>query len=243
MLAGWVIALIFVPEYMENLISIKDKAFFALPHMGSEYKGITFDLRLIIPFLVISVSGSLKSFGNLLAAQRISEPELSKPDFVPIRKGLLADGFSTALSGLLGGMAVDTSSSNIGLAGSTKVVSRWVSVAAGVIFCILAFFPRLTTALSYIPKPVLGAAIIFAGCFMIITGFSEMFSQGWDQRMTFVVGISLFFGLSTAFLPEIYARANHLVQTFFTDPLPTTTLIAVILHQLFNLDSLFSKKK
>jgi xanthine permease XanP len=138
---------------------------------------------------------------------------------------------------------VDTSSSNVGLAASTKVLSRWISVAAGIIFIILAFFPKLTAALSFMPKPVLGAAIVFAGCFMICIGLQEMFREQWDQRKTFVVGISLFFGLSTAFLPGLYARAPRLIQTFFTDPLPTTTILAVFLNQLFNLDILFKNKK
>jgi len=137
MLSGWILALIFIPEYWHNLASMKDCPIFALPAIGPEFRGITFDFKMIIPFVVIAISGSLKSFGNLLAAQKISEPELKELNFIPIRKGLLADGFSTALAGLLGGMAVDTSSSNIGLAGSTKVVSRWLSVGAGVIFVIL----------------------------------------------------------------------------------------------------------
>ncbi|KQC11771.1 MAG: xanthine permease [Candidatus Cloacimonas sp. SDB] len=241
LLAGWIIALIMLPEALGDLQIVKGKPIFALPYIGSEFKKITFDLKLLIPFIVIAISGSLKSFGNLLAAQKISEPELEKTDFVPIRKGLLADGLSTALAGLIGGLAVDTSSSNIGLAGATKVVSRWISVGAGTIFVILAFFPQITAAFSIIPKPVLGAAIIFTGCFMICTGLLEMFSESWDQRKTFVVGISLFLGLSTAFLPDVYARAPHIIQTFFTDPLPTTTILAVILNQIFNLDLQFKK--
>ncbi len=60
-------------------------------------------------------------------------------------------------------------------------------------------------------------------------------------RKTFVDGIALFFGLSTAFLPSLYARAPKLIQTFFTDPLPTATILAVILNQVFNLDILYRK--
>ena len=236
MLSGWILALIFIPEYWHNLAAVKNSPIFALPAIGPEFRGITFDFKMVIPFVVIAISGSLKSFGNLLAAQKISEPELKELNFIPIRKGLLADGFSTVLAGLLGGMAVDTSSSNIGLAGSTKVVSRWLSVGAGVIFVILAFFPKFITVLSMMPKPVMGAAIIFTGCFMICTGLREMFSEEWNPRKTFVVGISLFFGLSTAFLPSLYARAPQFIQTFFTDPLPTTTIIAVVLNQIFNFD-------
>jgi xanthine permease XanP len=243
MLSGWILALIIIPEYWHNLAAVRDFPIFALPAMGPEFRGITFDFKMIIPFVVIAIGGSLKSFGNLLVAQKISEPELQEPNFVPIRKGLLADGFSTALAGLLGGMAVDTSSSNIGLAGATKVLSRWISVGAGVIFVILAFFPKFVIILSMIPKPVLGASIIFSGSFMICTGLQEMFSETWDPRKTFIVGISLFFGLSTAFLPSLYARAPHFIQTFFTDPLPTTAIIAIVLNQVFNFDIVLGNLK
>jgi len=186
----------------------------------------------------------LKSFGNLLAAQKISSPGLESVDFAPVRKGLLADGLSTVLSGVLGGMAVDTSSSNIGLAGSTKVLSRWIGVAAGLLFIVLAFSPKLVVAVTLMPKPVLGASIIFAGCFMICTGLLEMFGEEWEPRRTFVVGMSLIFGLSTSILPELYARAPSMIRLFFTDPLPTTTVLAVFFNILLNLDrTLFSLRR
>jgi len=242
-LSGWFLALILIPKYWHNLAAVKEFPIFALPAIGPEFRGITFDFKMIIPFIIIAIGGSLKSFGNLLVAQKISEPELKEPDFAPIRKGLLADGFSTALAGLLGGMAVDTSSSNIGLAGATKVLSRWISVGAGVIFVILAFFPKFVIILSMIPKPVVGAAIIFTGSFMICIGLLEMFSEEWNPRKTFVVGISLFFGLSTALLPGLYARAPHFIQTIFTDPLPTTTIIAIVLNQIFNFDIVLGNLK
>ena len=240
-LTGWGLSLILVPEYWHSLAAVKGSPMVALPTLSSEFVGMSFSLKMLIPFVVIAVSGSLKSFGNLLAAQKISEPDLKETNFAPIRKGLLADGLSTALAGLLGGMAVDTSSSNVGLAGATRVVSRWIGVGAGGIFVVLAFFPKLITLLSLMPKPVMGASLIFAGSFMICTGLQEMFSEGWDPRKTFVVGISLFFGLSTAFLPSLYARAPHIVQTFFTDPLPTTTIVAVVLNQFINLDTVVGK--
>ena len=241
MLLGWVLAIILLPEYWHNLFVVKNKPIFALPAIGPEFRKITFNVKMIIPFAIIAISGSLKSFGNLLAAQKISEPDLKEINFVPIQKGLLADGFSTVLAGLLGGMAVDTSSSNIGLAGATKVLSRWISVGAGLIFVILAFFPKLSTVLSLMPKPVLGSSLIFAGCFMICIGLLQMFSEEWNPRKTFVVGISLTFGLSTAFLPGLYARSPQFIQIFCTDPLPTTAILAVILNQILNLDIAFKK--
>jgi xanthine permease XanP len=241
MFTGWILALIIDPEYWQNLVSVKDSPFFALPKFNSLLNPVTFKFNLLIPLVVIAIGSTLKTFGNLLASQKMSEPELNEVNFVPIRNGIIADGLATTISGLLGSMAVDTSSSNIGLAGATKVLSRWISVAAGIIFIVIAFFPMLTNALAHIPKPVLGASLVFSGCFMICAGLVQMLGENWDQRKTFVVGIALFFGLSTAFLPSLYARTPKIIQTFFTDPLPTATILAVILNQIINLDILYKK--
>ncbi len=243
MFSGWIFALILIPDYWQNLILVKNSPLFALPRFNALFKPIIFHFNLLIPLIVIAIGSTLKTFGNLLAAQKISEPELDQVNYVPIRNGIVADGLATALSGVLGAMAVDTSSSNIGLAGATKVLSRWISIVAGMIFIVLAFFPMLTNALALIPPPVLGASLIFAGCFMICAGLIQMLGENWDQRKTFVVGIALFFGLSTAFLPSLYARAPRIIQTFFSDPFPTATILAVILNQIFNLDTVFRKTK
>ena len=241
MFSGWFLALILIPEYWQNLVSVRNSPLFAMPNFYKLLSPITFRFNLLVPLIVIAVGSTLKTFGNLLAAQKMSEPDLDEVNFIPVRNGIFADGLATTISGLLGSMAVDTSSSNIGLAGATKVLSRWICVVAGGIFIALAFFPMLTNALAYIPKPVLGASLIFSGCFMICAGLVQMLNENWDQRKTFVVGIALFFGLSTAFLPSLYARAPKIIQTFFTDPLPTTTILAVILNQIINLDLFFKK--
>jgi len=243
MFLGWGLALILNREYWLNLVLVKNSPLFALPQLNTIFRPITLHLNLLIPLIVIAVGSTLKTFGNLLAAQKFSEPELEKVNYVPIRNGIVADGLATALSGLFGAMAVDTSSSNIGLAGATKVLSRWISVVAGGIFIVLAFFPMLTNALALIPKPVLGASMIFTGCFMICAGLEQMLNENWDSHKTFVVGIALSFGLSTSFLPSLYARSPKVIQTFFTDPLPTTTILAVLLNQIFALDKAYQKIK
>jgi len=241
MFSGWILSMLLIPEYWQSLVLVKNSPLFALPQFSTIFQPITFRLDLLIPLIVIAIGSTLKTFGNLLAIQKLSEPELDKVNFVPIRNGIVADGIATTLSGVLGAMAVDTSSSNIGLAGATKVLSRWISVVAGAIFIVLAFFPMLTNALALMPKPVLGASLVFSGCFMICAGLIQMLQENWDSRKTFVVGIALFFGLSTAFLPSLYARAPGIIQTFFTDPLPTATILAVMLNQMFNLDLLYKR--
>ena len=241
--AGWALALAITPDTRGALSVIGSQPVFAWPSLPFGVWDIRFDWGLALPFVIASICGSLKSLGNLLAAQQISEPELKEPDMRPIAGGLLADGLTTAAAGLMGALAVDTSSSNVGLAAATRACSRWISTVAGVLFTAMAFMPKITAAIATLPRPVLGASLIFAGCFMVCTGLQEMTKEKFDSRAIFTVGISLFFGLSTGFMPDLYARFPDGVQNFFSDPLPTTTLFSVLLYQLFYFDKLYRRRR
>ncbi|NCC50834.1 MAG: xanthine permease [Spartobacteria bacterium] len=238
---GWCAALVFTPEVMKDMALLKTEPFFAQPFRGVSLFAITFRWNIALPFFIIAVCGSLKSFGNLVAAQKISEPDLKEMNMKPIAKGLVADGFTTAMAGAMGALAVDTSSSNVGLAAATRAVSRSIAICAGVLFTILGFFPKLSTAIALVPRPVVGACMIFAISMMISAGFKESFSEPLDQRKSFVLGISLIFGLSTEFLAPLYAMLPHWSQPLFGSPLATVTIFSIVLYQLFHLDEYLKK--
>ncbi len=235
---GWLLALWLQPDALDNLKRIIHEPWVAFPVHRLDQLKLGFSYRLVVPFFIIAVCGSLKSFGNLLAAQKISEPELAELDMGPISRGLLADGFTTAMAGSMGAMAVDTSSSNVGLAAATGAVSRWIAICAGIIFAVLGFSPKLSLGISLVPAPVVGASLIFAVSFMICTGLQEMLSQKFDQRKIFAVGISLILGLGTGFVPGVFERMPHALQIFFAEPLSSTTILVVVLYQVFHLDEL-----
>lgn len=240
---GWALALLLTPETLADLALVKSKPLLDFPSLPFDVWKITFDPGLVLPFIIISICATLKSFGNLLAAQQISEPELKEPDLRPVSYGLMADGLVTSLSGLVGALAVDTSSSNVGLAAATRACSRWICIAAGFLFMIMAFMPKIAAAIATIPKPVLGASLIFAGSFMVCTGLREMMKENFDTRAVFTIGISIIIGLSTGFMPELYARFPESMKSFFSDPLATTTILSVVLYQIFYFDLLYLKKK
>ena len=96
---------------------------------------------LVVPFLVVSLCASLKTFGNLITCQSINDEEWREPDMKSVGNGLLADSVSVFTGGLLGGVAADTSASNVGLSAATGVTSRWVAFAAGGVFMAMAFCP------------------------------------------------------------------------------------------------------
>ncbi len=232
---GWILALWIQPDALDSLRRVAHEPWVAFPVHSLDQVKMTFSPRLVAPFLIIGVCGSLKSFGNLIAAQKISEPELTELKMEPLAKGLMADGFTTVMAGAMGAMAVDTSSSNVGLAAATRAVSRSIAVVAGIIFTVLGFSPKISMAISLVPSPVVGASLVFAVSFMICTGLEEMLSVPFDQRKTFAVGISLILGLGTGMVPGVFERMPGALQVFFADPLSSTTVLVIILYQLFHL--------
>jgi len=208
---------------------------FSVPGQGLELFRYAFDWQLVMPFLVVSLCASLKTFGNLITCQSINDDEWRGPDMKMIGNGLLADAISVFTGGLLGGVAADTSASNVGLSAATGVTSRRVGFSAGGIFIALAFCPKLTTLVGIMPAPAMGAILMFVTSFMIVAGMKIILSTPMDTRKTFIIGIPLIFGLSVDILPQMYAHLHPWIKPLFSSSLTLATVLAIALNQLLSL--------
>ena len=85
------------------------------------------------------------------------------------------------------------------------------------------------------PKPVIGATLIFALSFMIVAGLQIIMSRMLDARKTFVVGVSVIFGLSVDVMPHAYTDLHHWIQPIFSSSLSTAAVCAVVLNLLFRI--------
>jgi xanthine permease XanP len=200
---------------------------------------IDFRWSLLPAFIIVSICGALKSFGNLVMCEKVNDDEWSKPDTKRIGDGLMADGIAVTVSGVLGGVASDTSSSNVSLSGASGATSKWIGVAAGALFILLGFSPKLSALLSIMPAPVVGAIIVFVVCFMMMSGLQIILSSKPDTRRTFVIGTALCFGLSLDMLPDLYSHLAPRLRPFFESSLTLSTVMAVALNQLLRVEETF----
>jgi NCS2 family nucleobase:cation symporter-2 len=195
----------------------------------------SFDIALLIPFLIASLASSLKSVGDLMTAQKVNDDAWSQADMKSIGGGLLADGTGCMVSGILGGMGVSTSSSNVGVSAATGATSRWIGFGAGALFIVFAFLPKLSALFSVMPRPVMGAILVFVTCFMIRAGLEIILLTTMDTKKTFVIGISIIFGLSVDILPELYRNIHPWLRPLFSSSLTLSTILAIALTQLFRI--------
>jgi xanthine permease XanP len=216
-----------------DLQEITEAPVIALPEL--EYFGWSFDLLLLAPFLIAVTCSTLKSVGDITTCQKINDLDWKRPDMKNIGGGILADGLSAVTAGVVGTMGQSTSSSNIGLSIGTNATSRRIAYAAGGILIMLAFFPKLAAIFVIMPKPVMGAALIYAVSFMIVTGFKIIMSRMLDVRKTFVVGIPLIFGLSVDALPGLYENVHPWIQPIFSSSLSLATILAITLNVILRI--------
>ena len=193
---------------------------------------ITFRWSLVPIFIIVSITGALKSMGNLIMCEKVNDDQWSRPDMPRIGNGLTADSACVALSGVLGGMASDTSASNVALSSASGATSRSIGYMAGGLFILLGLFPKVSGILSMMPAPVMGAILIYVSSFMIVSGIQIILGSGMDTRKTFVIGVALIFGLSLDIQPSLFADVPYFLRPLVDSSLTLSTIIAVLLNQI-----------
>jgi NCS2 family nucleobase:cation symporter-2 len=233
MVVGYAISYLMGVLTHEQLEHVWESPMVALPHIRN--MGWAFDWKYAVPFAVATLCSSLKTIGDLTTCQKLNDPDWRRPDMRNIAGGVLADGIGGVLPGLLGGFGQSTSSANIGLSAATGATSRIIAWSMGGILVLLGFMPKMAGMFIVMPKPVMGATLIYAISFMIVAGLQIIMSRMLDARKTFVISVSLIFGLSADMTPGIYADIHSWFAPVFSSSLSLCAVSAVLLNLILRI--------
>ena len=150
---------------------------------------------LLPAFVVVTLVGAIETVGDGVAIQRVSRRRPRATDFRVVQGALNADGMGNLLSGLGGTLPNTTYSTSISLAEVTGVAARRVGVILGVIFVVLAFFPKITSVLIAIPGPVAAAYVTVLLGLLFVQGMKIVIQDGLDHRKAVVAGLSFWVGV------------------------------------------------
>ena len=151
--------------------------------------------------------------------------------------GIMAEGLSCAISGLIGGLPTTSYTQNIGIIAATGVASRRVARVAAVLFLLYGLSPKLAALLVAIPRPVIGAVFLITASLIMMSGF-DLISSSEDttQRDVIIAGTTL--GASVA-IPQYAATAGAQwaasLPPFLNMFVRSNIFIAVILGIVLNL--------
>jgi NCS2 family nucleobase:cation symporter-2 len=203
--------------------------------------GLAFDPGLILPFAILGLSAAMKAAGDLTICEKISDPDWKHADLKRGSSALLTYGLGTMLSSVLGGFAVMSSSSNIGLSAATAATSRYISYACGAILIGLAFLPKMVALIAAVPAPVAGAMFLLVVSYNLIAGMQIIMSRMMETRHTYIIGLSLLFGLSADAMPSAYAQLPEWLRPLFASGLTLATTMVVLLNAVFRIGMSRSK--
>jgi xanthine permease XanP len=191
--------------------------------------------NMLLPFALAGLAASLRAIGDLTTAEKINDARWQRPDTRMIRNGLAANGLGTIVAGALGTVALGTTSGSVGASAATGVTSRDVGLAAGALLIVIAFLPPVHDLLIAIPRPVIGATLVFSSCFINVAAMQVMTSRLMDGRRILVIGVSLLLALSRFLFPAFYAGAPDLIKPAVSSPLVIGLLGALLLNLLFRI--------
>jgi NCS2 family nucleobase:cation symporter-2 len=192
----------------------------------------TFDLAAIAAMTLVMLVVMTETTGDIIAVGEIIDKPINQED---LTRGLRADGFSTMLGGIFNAFPYTAYAQNVGLVGLTRVKSRYVVAAAGVILMVLGLFPKAAAVVASIPNPVLGGAGIAMFGMVTASGIktlSKVKFEGTHNMM--VVAISIAVGLIPLAVPGFYQKFPAWAQVILHSGITAGSVIAIVLNALFN---------
>ncbi len=190
------------------------------------------DWSLVPLAVMMGLVQSVDNLGMLVGIQRQVDPVWHRLDLPQASGGIQVSGLGDLVSGLFGGMPTGISSANVGLAHATGAVARIVTLAAGIMLLAVPFVPKIIVALSLVPQPVIGAIVVYAAVYMVVSGMSLILNRVLNDRRIFIIGFSVVLGLTSALLPGVYAGTSPLLRPILESPLTVSTLVAIVLTQV-----------
>ncbi len=149
---------------------------------------------LLPSFLLVALVAGIRTMSSAIAIQRVSWRDERPVDFNAVQGALNVDGLGNMVSGLAGtvpGSAITTSVSMTELSG---VAARYVGVATGVSFIILAFVPKLVAVVLAVPDSVFAGYLFTMLALLFMIGMKMIIDDNVDTSKGLLVSIAFLAG-------------------------------------------------
>ena len=189
---------------------------------------------LLPGFIFVTLIGAIETVGDSVAIQRISWRRPRAVDFRSVQGAVAADGVGNLLSGCAGTIPNTTYSTSVSVTELTGVGTRTVGVAAGIVFLILACFPKALGAILAIPSPVAAGYLAILVAMLFVVGMKVVVQDGIDYRKGMIAGVSFWVGVgfqNGVIFPEYFAEfAGGLLQNGMTAGGLTALLLTLFIE-------------
>lgn len=192
----------------------------------------TFNASAILTMTLVAIVSMIESTGVFLALGDVCERKLDSKD---IKKGLRAEGLAVVIGGIFNAFPYTSFSQNVGLVALTKVKTRNVVIAAGVILMVLGLLPKVAALTTIIPMAVLGGAMIPMFGMVISSGIRMLSVVDFSKNENLlIVACSIGIGLGSAVVPQIFESLPTSARLLVENGIVLGSITAILLNLVFN---------
>lgn len=205
-----------------SALGITTPFFFGLP---------SFTLTGIVSMLIVMAVTAVETTGDVFATGEVVGRRIT-PEH--IAAALRADGLSTLLGGVLNSFPYTCFAQNVGLVRLTRVRSRWVVTAAGVLMIVLGLLPKAAAVVAAIPSPVIGGASLTMFASVAVVGIQTLSKVDMrDNRNAVIVSTSVGLAMLVTFQPGIASLVPSWLSILLGSGVTIGALTAVVLNIVF----------
>ena len=191
-----------------------------------------FALAAIVSMIVVMLITAVETTGDVFATGEIVEKRIVRGD---IARALRADGLATTLGGVLNSFPYTCFAENVGLVRLTRVKSRYVVAAAGVIMIVLGLLPKAAAIVAGIPHPVLGGAALAMFATVAVVGIQTLSRVDFhDHRNVVIVGTSLGLAMLVTAQPDVAKAVPEWAQIILGSGITLGSITAILLNLVFH---------
>jgi OHCU decarboxylase len=191
-----------------------------------------FSVAAIISMIVVMLITAVETTGDVFATGEIVEKRIDRED---IARALRADGLATTLGGTLNSFPYTCFAENVGLVRLTRIKSRYVVAAAGVIMVLLGLVPKAGAIVAGIPHPVLGGAAIAMFATVAVVGFQTLTKVDFhDHRNVVIVATSIGLAMFVTAQPQVAQAVPSWAEIILGSGITLGSITAIVLNILFH---------
>jgi xanthine/uracil permease len=195
--------------------AVAKSPWFVLPHFFAF--GFSVDPQYVFVFFLVLVAINIQTL-TLMGVVG----EWTGEEMLPARLswGVFAMMLGSALASCIGAFSNLPYPANVALLRSTRVASRRVTIATGIILIAIGFCTKVDYVFVLLPVPILAAAATVLFGMVFVHGIEMLAEVDWNERQLAITGFSLMLGFGTLFLePEVLKEFPLVVSLLLKQPI------------------------
>jgi xanthine/uracil permease len=192
--------------------------------------GFAWQPDLVIIFLLVLIPAGI---GSMAMYQMVADWGHEPLPSGRMSEGVFAVALGSVVAGIIGGFSTIVYPDNIGILRSTRVGSRYVTLAAGILLIALGACIKFDMLLVIVPLPVLSAAATLLFGIVFMHGVHMLAKVNWDDRQLITAGLAFLVGLGGLFIkPDVLQAMPLVVRLLVEQPVVSGTVTLVVLYAL-----------